>query len=252
VTEIPATNPGNAPVVSDPKLAVLEARLGYRFRNQALLLEALTHGSYLQENPASGAHNQRLEFLGDAVLHFIITDALFRESTTEREGVLSRRRAILSKGQFLTQLARELGLDAGLRLNKSEDEAGGRARASILEDAFEALVGALYLDSDLPTTRQVVLAWYGPLTDRLSLAEDAENPKGRLQEIVQPAHGNTALRYVVLDTTGPRHARSYEVAVYLNDEKLGTGHGSSKKIAEEAAARAALTALREKDREATP
>jgi ribonuclease-3 len=229
------------------KLTALQSRLGYEFRKPALLLEALTHGSYLQENPDAGAHNQRLEFLGDAVLHFIITDALFRESTTEREGVLSRRRAILSKGGFLTQLARDLGLDACLRLNKGEDESGGRTRASILEDAFEALVGAVYLDSDLPTTRRVVLALYGPLAARLSLTEESENPKGRLQELVQPVHGNTALRYEVVTTAGPRHARTYEVAVFLNDQKLGTGHGSSKKIAEEAAAGAALGTLAEQE-----
>ncbi len=221
----------------------LETRLGYRFRDRALLREALTHGSYLQDDPAPGAHNQRLEFLGDAVLHFILTDALYRQSTTEREGVLSRRRAILSKGEFLTRLARDLGLDASLRLSKSEEDTGGRTRASILEDAFEALVAAIYLDSDLATTQRVVLAWYGPLADRLTPAEEAENPKGRLQELVQPAHGNTALRYEVLATTGPRHARAFEVAVFLHDEKLGTGRGSSKKIAEEAAASAAVAAL---------
>ena len=229
-------------------LVALQERIGYRFRNQALLLEALTHGSFLQENADAGAHNQRLEFLGDAVLHFIITDSLYRESTTEREGVLSRRRAILSKGEFLTKLARDLGLDACIRLNKSEEDAGGRDRASILEDAFEGLVGAIYLDSDLPTTSAVVLRWYGPLADRVLPAEDAENPKGRLQELVQPVHGNLALRYEVSDTTGPRHAREYEVTVYLKDEKLGDGRGSSKKTAEEAAARAALDALREKNR----
>jgi ribonuclease-3 len=230
------------PVVSEAPTA-LESRLGYRFRNPALLREALTHGSYLQDDPAPGAHNQRLEFLGDAVLHFILTDALYRQSTTEREGVLSRRRAILSKGEFLTRLARDLGLDASLRLSKSEEDTGGRTRASILEDAFEALVAAIYLDSDLATTQRVVLAWYGPLTDRLAPAEEAENPKGRLQELVQPEHGNNALRYEVLATTGPRHARAFEVAVFLHAEKLGTGRGSSKKIAEEAAASAAVAAL---------
>ena len=233
---------------ADAQLTALQQRLCYEFRQPALLLEALTHGSYLQEAPEAGAHNQRLEFLGDAVLHFIITDALFRQYTTEREGVLSRRRAILSKGEFLTQMARDLGLDACLRLNKSEDEAGGRGRASILEDAFEGLVGAVYLDSDLPTTQRLLLAWYGPFADRLALAEYAENPKGRLQELVQPKHGNTALCYEVLATTGPRHARVYDVVVTLNGEKLGTGQGSSKKIAEEAAARAALTTLEAKAR----
>ena len=227
------------------KLTELQKRLGYEFRTPALLLEALTHGSYLQEYPEAGPHNQRLEFLGDSVLQFILTDALYREFAIEREGILSRRRAVLSKGEFLTQMARDLGLDACLRLNRSEEEAGGRTRASTLEDVFEALVGAVYLDSDLATTRGLVLAWYGPLAGRLVLSEDAENPKGRLQELVQPKHGNNALRYEVLATTGPRHARAYEVAVFLNETPLGTGTGSAKKMAEEAAARAALLTLRE-------
>ena len=225
------------------KITTLQKRLGYEFRNPALLLEALTHGSYLQDAPDAGPHNQRLEFLGDSVLQFILTDALYREFPAEREGVLSRRRAVLSKGNFLTQMARDLELDACLRLNKSEEDAGGRNRASILEDAFEALVGAMYLDSDLPTIRDRVLAWYGPLKDRLSGSEDAENPKGQLQELIQPTHGNTALNYKVSATTGPRHARIYEVEVYLEERKIGSGTGSSKKIAEEAAARVALASL---------
>ncbi len=225
------------------KLASLQKRLGYEFRNPALLLESLTHGSFLQDSPDAGPHNQRLEFLGDSVLQFILTDALYHEYPAEREGVLSRRRAVLSKGNFLTQMARDLGLDACIRLNKSEEDAGGRNRASILEDAFEALVGALYLDSDLATVRERVLAWYGPVKDRLAVSEDAENPKGRLQELIQPTHGNTALSYKVSATTGPRHARVYEVEVFLEQRKIGSGSGSSKKIAEEAAARVALASL---------
>lgn len=226
------------------KTADLEKRLGYCFKNPALLTEALTHSSYLQEDPAAGPHNQRLEFLGDSVLQFILTAALYRDYPADREGVLSRRRAVLSKGRFLTQMALDLGLDASLRLNKSEEDAGGRTRASILEDAFEALVGALFLDSGLATTEALVLGWYGPLGDRLAVSEDAENPKGRLQELVQPEHGNTALLYKVTDTTGPRHARVYTVDVLLNRQKIGSGSGPSKKVAEEAAARDALTVLR--------
>jgi ribonuclease-3 len=227
------------------RLHTLETRLGYHFRNQALLVEALTHPSYLQDHPEAAPHNQRLEFLGDSVLQFILTEALFAEFTAEREGVLSRRRAVLAKGGFLTQMARDLGIAAALRLSKSEEGTGGRDRASILEDAFEALVGAVYLDSDLATTRARVLAWYGPLAARLVSSEDAENPKGRLQELIQPVHGNTALRYEVTATTGPRHAREFAVAVFLHDRQLGTGSGSSKKVAEEVAARAALATLRQ-------
>ncbi len=226
------------------KIAELEKRLGYAFRQPALLAEALTHGSYLQDDPAAAPHNQRLEFLGDSVLQFILTDALYRDYPAEREGVLSRRRAVLSKGEFLTRMARDLGLDASLRLSKSEEDAGGRNRASILEDSFEALVGAIYLDSDLATTQALVLGWYGPLGERLLVSEDAENPKGSLQELVQPEHGNVALRYEVTTTSGPKHARIFEVDVFLNDKKLGTGSGPSKKVAEEAAARVALAVLR--------
>ncbi|WP_438483379.1 ribonuclease III [Oleiharenicola lentus] len=228
----------NADIIHD-----FQKRLGYEFRSPALLQEALTHGSYLQDDPTVVAHNQRLEFLGDSVLQFILTDSLFRSYTTEREGVLSRRRAILSKGGFLTEMARDLRLDECLLLSKSEHDAGGRSRASILEDAFEALVGALYLDSDLATVQRLVLSWYGPLEKRLTHTEDAENPKGRLQELIQPVHGNTALRYEVTDTTGPKHAREYAVAVFLHDRQLGVGNGPSKKVAEEAAARVALTVL---------
>jgi ribonuclease-3 len=229
---------------ADDSLAALQQRLGYTFRDAAFLTEALTHASYLQDHPDSGAHNQRLEFLGDSVLHFALTDALYRELPAEREGGLSRRRAALVRGGFLSELARDLDLSAGLRLSLSEESAGGRTRASILEDALEAIIGAIYLDSDLGTAQRVVLAWYGPLSARIANLEDAENPKGRLQELAQPAHGNGAVRYETVDATGPRHARIYEVAVYLQDRRLGVGRGSSIKSAEEAAAHAALELLR--------
>lgn len=225
------------------RFKLLQSRLGYHFRNQALLLEALTHPSYLQDHPEAAPHNQRLEYLGDSVLQLVLTEALYHEFVNEREGVLSRRRAMLSKGGFLTKMARELGIEAALRLSKSEEETGGRGRASIMEDAFEAIVGAVYLDSDFATARERVLKWYGPLANHLGSSEEAENPKGRLQELIQPEHGNNAIRYEVTATSGPRHAREYAVAVYLNDRALGTGSGPSKKLAEEAAARAALATL---------
>lgn len=226
------------------KFTALQKRLGYTFRNSALLAEALRHASYLQDHPTGGAHNQRLEFLGDSVLHFILTDALFRQFTAEREGVLSRRRAGLTKGEFLSQLARDLDVDAALQLGQSEEDAGGRGRDSILEDALEAIIGAIYLDSDFATVQAVVTKWYGSLPDRLALTEGKDNPKGQLQEMVQPLHGNGALRYDVVNATGPKHAREYEVAVLLNGREIGLGKGSSKKAAEEEAARIGLETLR--------
>lgn len=226
-----------------PDSAGLCRRLGYNFKRPELMQEALTHASYLQDNTAP-SHNQRLEFLGDAVLHFALTDALYHEFPAEREGVLSRRRASLSRGGFLSQLAHELDIGPHLLMSKSELDAGGRRRASTLEDALEAIVGAIYLDSDIATATRVVLGWYGPLANRLVPLESQENPKGQLQEIVQPLHGNGALRYEVIEATGPRHAREYQVAVFLLDRELGTGRGTSKKAAEESAARAALATLR--------
>ena len=233
----------------DAGLETLEQNLGYAFRNRALLHEALTHGSYLQDQPDAGPNNQRLEFFGDSVLNYVLTEAIFREFPEEREGVLSSRRSVMLRGSHLAALAQRLGLDRHVRMGKSDEALGGRLRASILEDVFEAVVGAVYLDSDIETTRRLVLAWYGPLAAQILDLEAADNPKGRLQELVQPGHGNTALRYEVVAATGPRHALEYEVTVFLHDEKLGSGRGSSKKIAEEAAARAALTVLGNKERD---
>lgn len=221
----------------------LQTRLAYTFRDSSLLERALTHSSFLPDHPGAES-NQRLEFLGDAVLQLVLTDALFQLFPADREGLLSKRRAALANGPFLAQLARELGLDASLRLGTSEESTGGRTRSSALEDAFEALLGAIYLDSDLPTVRRIVLALYGDFSTRLATTEDTGNPKGRLQELVQPDHGNHALRYVVLRTEGEDHARQYEVAVFLLDRQLGTGRGPSKKLAEEAAAHAALDTLK--------
>jgi ribonuclease-3 len=231
------------PDISLPSLDRLQTRLGYTFREPALLQRALTHMSFLQDFPSAAPGNQRLEFLGDSVLQLVLSEALFALYPEEREGPLSKRRSALAKGRFLSLLARELELDSELRLGQSEEHTGGRQRASILEDAFEAVVGALYLDSDLVTARRVVLAWYGPLPERLTALLGDENPKGRLQELLQPAHGNNALRYEVARTEGSPHEPEYEVNVYLHDTLLGTGRGGSKKLAEEAAARAALPTL---------
>ena len=226
-----------------PDLAALQNRLGCQFRDDTLLRLALTHPSVAHEANTPTAHNQRLEFLGDAVLQLILTESLFELYPGEREGGLSKRRAALTKGAFLAELAREAGLDACLRLGASEETTGGRARASTLEDAFEALVGALYLDGGLPAARRMVAAIYGDLAGRLASVGETDNPKGRLQELLQPVHGNNALRYEVVAAEGADHARAYEVAVFLLDRELGRGRGPSKKLAEEAAARAALAAV---------
>ena len=223
-----------------PSFDSLQDRIGYRFRDEAQLRLALTHPSWLQDHPEETESNQRLEFLGDAVLQLILTEALFAHYPDEREGVLSTHRSALSKGHYLARLAREIDLAPHLLLAVSEESTGGRERAAAMEDAFEALIGAVYSDSDFATTRTVVLSLYGDLARRLERIMPNENPKGRLQEHVQPTHGNNALRYEVHHVAGEDHAREYEAQVFLHDRFLGSGRGPSKKSAEERAARAAL------------
>ena len=172
----------------------------------------------------------------------MLTAELFRAFPGEREGELSRHRARLANGTALAGLARELGVDRDLRLSPAEAAAGGRERPAALGDALEALLGAVFLEAGLEGARQVILALYGPLAPRLAAGAD-DNPKGRLQELVQPEHGNEALRYEVVATAGADHARTFTVEVYLRDRPLGRGRGPSKKAAEEAAAREALARL---------
>jgi len=225
-------------------LEQLQQRIGYTFRDPQLLVHAVTHPSYLQDHPEEPESNQRLEFLGDAVLQLVVTEELYRQYPTDREGAMSKNRSALSKGAFLSQLARQIGLAGCLRLSVSEEQTGGRDRTIALGDVFESLVGALYLDSDLATTRRVVLALYGSLAEHLAEMQPSENPKGRLQELVQPVHGNHAIRYEVFATHGEDHNREYEVQIFFNNEPLGIGLGKSKKTAEEAAARIALEKLK--------
>lgn len=222
-------------------IAAFSVRLGHAFRTPELLLEALTHPSYVQDHPEAAPHNQRLEFLGDAVLQILIAEALFRLYPDAREGVLTRRRAILVNRHMLATLARELGLDAALRFGRSEVR--GSELPSALSDAFEAVMGAVYLDSDFATVRDRVLGAYGDIEARLRATEGHDNPKGRLQELVQPKHGNEALRYELVNTTGEDHAREFEAAVFFLDREIGRGRGTSKKAAEEEAARAALGSM---------
>ena len=222
-----------------PATVRLEQQLGYAFRDRRLLADALRHPSAASLHPGTPS-NQRLEFLGDSVLQIIISEALYRADNDAREGVLSRRRAALTKGTFLVTLARELELDQALELSPAEEQTGGRDRPSSLEDAFEAIVAAIYLDGGLEAARSTVLRWYGPLSKRLAGSEPGDNPKGRLQELVQPEYGNTALRYEVTQTKGQPHDRHFVVQLHLLDRLIGTGSGRSKKEAEENAAREAL------------
>ncbi len=224
-------------------LSTLEARIGHPFRDRAHLILALTHPSWGQDVKGEKQNNQRLEFLGDVVLRFVVSEALFRQFPAEREGALTRRCAALVNGPFLAKLGREIGIDAALRLGASEEATGGRTRAGAIEDAFEALIGAVFIDAGLDVARRVALGIYGDFATRLAGTETNANPKGRLQEIVQPMHGNSALRYEVVRTAGLDHSKEFEITVYLLDRALGSGRGPTKKIAEEAAAAEALAKI---------
>ncbi len=220
-------------------LAQLQARLGHTFRSPALLLQALTHPGYTNEHPADGDHYQRLEFLGDAIIQFVVTEALFHLRPAEREGELSRLRVALTNGIFLSGLARELEIPAHLRLCAAEQKTGGSPTAP--GDAYEAMVGAIFLDAGLPAAQAFIRRSYGDWEARLaSLKIKEANPKGRLQERIQPLHGTGALRYETVHSGGADHAKEYTCTVFLADRALGTGRGTSKKVAEEAAARSAL------------
>jgi ribonuclease III len=210
-------------------LAEFQDRIGYRFRDPAL-----------QQDQPGVENNQRLEFLGDAVLQLVITERLHTLYPAEREGDLTRRRATLTRGAFLTALARDFGVPRVLRVSDAERSAGGHERPAALEDAVEALAAAVHLDSDWETTRRVVLEWFGDIDERVGAFEHGQNPKGQLQELVQPRHGNTAISYRVASIDGPPHERRFAVEVLIHENVVGRGTGASKKEAEEAAAREAL------------
>ncbi len=219
----------------------LQKSIGYRFRNVELLRQSLTHPSYIQVNPRAGEHNQRLEFLGDAVFSLTLAEKLYHLLPDDREGPLSRCRSSLVKGEKLTSLALNLGLHKHLRMSDGEEQNGGRQRPSILEDALEALAGAIFLDSGQETVKRVILSWYDGIEPHLENLLETYNPKGQLQEAVQPALGNKALKYRVTEETGPGHKKYFKVIVLVGGKKMGEGEGTSKKEAEE---RAAVIALR--------
>lgn len=218
-------------------LSRLERRLGYTFKDQDLMVLALTHRSF------AGRNNERLEFLGDAILNFAAGEALFQRFPQAREGQLSRLRARLVKGETLAVLARGFELGEYLRLGSGELKSGGFRRESILADALEALIGAIYLDAGMDVARERVLAWLEGEFASLTLVDTNKDPKTRLQEFLQ-SRGTDLPRYEVINILGEPHCRTFTVAceVSLLSEKTH-GQGASRRIAEQVAAAAALIAL---------
>ena len=218
--------------------APLEELIDYRFKDRSILLRSLTHPSFNGEKELG--NYQRLEFLGDAVLGLVLAEELFKSLPGLREGALTRYRSMLVKGGQLSLLAKEMQLGQYLQMGEAEEAQGGRRKKSILEDAFEALIGAVYIDGGLEAARKVSLSIYGPLEERLEIQSGIHNPKGKLQELLQPSLGNESIEYRLAEESGPDHQKQFTVEVWIDGKCRGSGSGNSKKLAEEAAAREAL------------
>jgi len=215
----------------------LTRRLGYEFRDAQLLQQALTHRSYANGN------NERLEFLGDGLLNFVVGAALYAQQPAAEEGALSRLRASLVREETLALLGRELKLGDWLRLGESEMKSGGFRRDSILADTVEALIGAIYLDGGFAAAQEACMRLYAPLLAALPDAESLKDPKTRLQERLQ-AQGRPLPRYDILSESGPPHARRFAVRCLLPDSEWSTeAEGPSRRGAEQRAAELMIARL---------
>ncbi len=224
------------------RLAELQNRLGYQFRDEKLLRLALTHPSVAHEQNAPAPHNQRLEFLGDAVLGVVLTQQLYEKFPDADEGALTKSRAKLVNASSLSEHGRALNLGAHLNLSRGEENTGGRERASTLSDAFEAVLGAIFLDGGFAVARDFILREFSAKFDEVGLLPGIENPKGELQEFLQ-ARSATAPEYQLIAANGADHDRDFECAVLHEGAELARGRGKSKKAAEMAAAVTALKKL---------
>ncbi len=226
-----------------PDEADLARLLGVRFRDPARLTEALTHRSWLHDHPgATGEANERLEFLGDAILQFLVAEMLCQKFPSAPEGELTALRAILVSTTGLAVVAEHLGLDQHVRASRGEGSLGGRGRARILAGTVEAIVAAVHLDQGIRGARTVVTRLLRARLQDASSEVRTANVKGRLQEIVQADSGDTP-RYVVVARVGPVHAERFRVEVWASDRVLGEGEGTGKRAAQQAAARDALERL---------
>jgi ribonuclease III len=223
----------------------LQGRLGYSFQDLGFLRLALTHPSVAHEQSSPVQTNQRLEFLGDAVLQLVLTRELYEKFPSFDEGPLTKARAQLVNRRSLAEQARQAGLGQYLILSRGEELSGGRERLSALADTFEALLGAIFLDGGFEAAREFILRQFGTSFGELSAIPTLDNPKGELQEFLQ-AVSTEAPKYHVVSTSGPDHDRVFECTVHHEGVELARGQGKSKKAAESEAALAALTELRKR------
>jgi ribonuclease III len=235
-------------------LVQFQSRLGHVFQDVNLLTLALTHPSLTREDTADSPpvqHNQRLEFLGDAVLQLVLTGELYHKFPDHDEGPLTQARAEMVNRKTLARQGRRLELGQHLRMSRGEEQNGGRDRDSALADAFEAVMGALYLDAGFEAARKVMLQLFHEEFGELEVMPSLSNPKGDLQEALQ-TESAAPPTYSLISADGPDHARIFECTVHHGGEELGRGKGKSKKAAESAAALAALENLKNPPPEAPP
>jgi ribonuclease III len=219
--------------------AALVQRYDLPFKNLLLLTRALTHRSYVNEHPEALEDNERLEFLGDAILDFVTGAWLYNHFPEMAEGELTRMRSALVCTEQLAEFAREFDLGSVMRLGHGEDHAGGRQKDVLLCATFEALIGALLLESDIPTIQQLVHPMLERVSERIILSSDSRDPKSRLQEWSQ-AQRLGIPKYTSVNVSGPDHQRIFDIEVQINGTAYGRGSGHNKQTAERAAAQAAL------------
>ena len=224
----------------------LQDKIGYEFKQEKLLRQALTHSSFANEKHLrKHSDNERLEFLGDAVLEIVTSDFLYHEHTDVPEGELTRVRASIVCEQTLAFCTRALNLGNYLFLGKGEDQTGGRKRKSILSDAFEAIIGAIYLDGGFANAKEFIHRFVLNNVEHMQLFYDS---KTILQEIVQGDEHSGKLEYVLVEESGPDHNKNYKVEARIGNKSYGCGEGHTKKAAEQEAAYQAILELRKKDK----
>jgi ribonuclease-3 len=229
--------------VGTPDFNALQERLGYTFRESSLLRLALTHPSVAHEQEGTVQHNQRLEFLGDAVLGLVLTRELYQRFPDFGEGPLTKARAEMVNQRSLAEQARRLAIGECLIMSRGEIAHGGPERASALADAFEAVIGAIFMDGGFEAAQAFVLQCFRDSFGEFTAPPNLSNPKGELQEMLQSRSGE-APRYEMMSASGPDHDRSFECAVLHEGRELARGRGKSKRAAEGQAALAALQALK--------
>jgi ribonuclease-3 len=220
----------------------LSQRLGLNFKDSLLLSRSLTHRSYLNEHPEALEDNERLEFLGDAVLDFLVGAWLYNRFPELAEGPLTRFRSALVRTEQLAKFSKEIGLGKALKLGHGEEESGGRERSAILCATFEAFIGAIFLDSGIGKVKEFIEPMLESVVEQILQSGKIQDPKSKLQEWVQ-SNGDSTPVYQLVSTTGPDHNKIFEIEVLINGKKFGSGTGHSKQAATKAAAQEAISAL---------